>query len=66
MKLILIFTLAVLSGCASVPSEYNQGCRDGVNGLKENKNEQVAVDNYCDRLDSAHRASERVREGGRR
>jgi hypothetical protein len=51
----LIIGLVILSGCATV-SEYNQGCRDGLNGLpvKPELAEvyDKAVIGYCNQLDS--------------
>jgi len=64
MKLIYIAILAgLLAGCATAPSEYNQGCRDGVNGIGLEKGSKENVDRYCDKLDSERRAAERLREG---
>jgi uncharacterized protein YceK len=52
--LLVILALAALSGCASAPSEYNQGCRDGIVGFNQLSGEK-SVDKYCDDLDRTHR-----------
>ncbi len=63
----LILALVVLSGCASAPSEYNQGCLDGVGNLAGQLSEHnLALENknlqrYCDALEIA-RAQKRKLE----
>lgn len=61
MKTIYCAILAgLMAGCASV-SQYNQGCRAGVENLVEQINPRVlidseieAIDHYCDNLDTLH------------
>lgn len=58
----LILTLAlVLSGCATTPSEYSQGCQDGVTTFIESITRKAATDEDlkqnirqgCDTMDAA-------------
>lgn len=66
MKFIYIAILAgLLAGCATAPSEYNQGCRDGVSGLGAGELKGTTA-KYCDDLDRAHRDQQRIRESGGR
>ena len=69
MKYVFIVLIALVSGCATAPSEYNQGCRDGVSGAASytvSSYDQKVVDKYCDRLDQAHNAKKRMeRETGK-
>lgn len=56
-----------LAGCASAPSEYNQGCRDGVTsfvneGLHADI-EKSAVDKGCDALDEVHQSQKNRPKG---
>ena len=61
MKYALIAIALSLSACASAPSEYSQGCRDGVTDLVSDFNEgglKMTVDQkvlgaHCDELDRA-------------
>jgi hypothetical protein len=75
MKFIYAAILAgLMAGCATVPSEYNQGCRDGIRSLEgQIKNggfrgydHPENIDPFCDALDKEHVAAQKIREGGRR
>jgi len=50
MKAILLIAL-MLTGCASV-SDYNQGCRDGVEGVGFRGYEAKEINKYCDGLEA--------------
>ena len=54
---IAIVILCVLSSCASI-SEYNQGCRDGVNGIGLENGSKEKIDRYCSDLDSLHKLTQ--------
>lgn len=64
MKYVFALMMLALAGCASAPSEYNQGCRDGVNGVTSSRSERV-TDEYCNGLDSLHRSREAREHGGK-
>ena len=67
MKIILLAILAVsLAGCASVPSEYNQGCRDGMlaftpDFIRDQPNTKSVTDHVCEELERAYRNERRIR-----
>lgn len=63
MKYLIVLVIAfMISGCASV-SEYNQGCRDGVEGIGLEKATKDGINGYCNELDALHRQKERMRQG---
>lgn len=64
MKLILVAILAgSLAGCASVQTEYNRGCVDGVEGLRGQLRSEVGailaepdmIGHYCDSVEFRHK-----------
>ncbi len=64
-KVLLVFlTLSVLTGCASAPSQYNQGCRDGVAGVTSREDKDISK--YCDGLDNLRRNEQNMRDGSNR
>jgi hypothetical protein len=69
MKYVFIVLISLMSGCASMPSEYNQGCRDGVTGVTSYtlpEYSKKAVDKYCNDLDQAYQSKKRMnKEMGR-
>lgn len=54
---ILIFSMLVLSGCASV-SPYEQGCSDAL--VQVNKSQDSDAKNYCENLFKQYQAQQRV------
>lgn len=63
----LLLSLVLLSGCATIPSEYHQGCYDGVVGLApqlSNKGLELSdtknVEDYCDVLEQYHNQQHRL------
>lgn len=51
---LLIGLFALLSGCSTV-SQYDQGCRDGIDGIRINGSELATEEyrhNYCDGLEA--------------
>lgn len=69
MKTLIILSLALLAGCASAPSEYNQGCRDGVTTFLTEQRIGIgekAIDNGCNTLDALHKQAQKEQQGGRR
>lgn len=66
MKMIFCFiALSLTVGCASVPSDYNQGCRDGITAFVEQGLhagiEEAVVTKGCDGLD-AQRSEKRAQQ----
>lgn len=68
MKFICCAILAgFLAGCASLPSDYNQGCRDGVTAFYGDSGlYEPARDKTCDALDSARTARKQMTKENRR
>lgn len=68
MKYIIVLCL-LLTGCATV-SEYDQGCRDGIESVRINGNGPVGSkegrERFCDDLDRLHRDKKEVEGRGRR
>lgn len=68
MRIFIAILLAIFSGCATV-SEYNQGCRDGVTVKNvllydDTKQSEKEISDFCDKLDSQHRAQMRREHPG--
>lgn len=63
MKILMVGFTLILAGCASAPSEYGQGCRDGL-GSVVHILENSRINDECDRLESRHNRQERA--GGHR
>jgi hypothetical protein len=56
--------LSILSGCATV-SEYNQGCRDGIDEASKNPSGFLDVDarqrdELCNKLDDLHKYEKKI------
>ena len=70
MKYLMILVIA-LSGCASAPSEYNQGCRDGISkvtpfeDLSRYENDRNALCNDLDKLHSQEKKDAPHEHSGR-
>jgi hypothetical protein len=63
----IILTALMLTGCASV-SDYNQGCRDGINGLEGAPGlsvDEKKTDKYCNDLENEHKLKKEIKEGKR-
>jgi hypothetical protein len=59
MKIVIcLIVMSALTGCASI-SEYNQGCRDGIENLKIGSLKQFR-ENYCNALDKQHKAEKKI------
>lgn len=62
MKIFVVcLVLLSASGCASVISEYNQGCRDGMNAFG-NDDQRRNADVHCDSLDAVRESHRRHME----
>lgn len=70
MKKIIFISLIAMSGCATVPSEYNQGCRDGVSqllrGAFNTDVEPGTVADGCDELERSRDEHKNNRDPGSR
>jgi hypothetical protein len=60
MKTLNVLLLLASSSCATVVSDYNQGCRDGMReAIPESEYNQESVNQECGLLDGRH-ASQNV------
>ena len=54
MKYFLLVTLLFLNGCATAVSEYNQGCRDGIDTAVKASN-IIFVENHIVNIDGRNK-----------
>lgn len=60
MKTILLIS-SLLTGCASV-SEYNQGCRDGLEKVYPVNYQKESRNAFCSELDRMHKEQQKERK----
>lgn len=69
MKYLAILFL-VLSGCASAPSDYNQGCRDGVDATVSGQfnltPSKSGIEKFCNELEESKKDAKSVTDGSNR
>jgi len=63
MKYLFVLLIILFSGCASV-SEYNQGCRDGIGGVRVDGRSVVpsekSKNDFCNALDQLHKQGKQI------